>query len=74
MRGLLDDPRGFSSLFRLYRAYKNGYLPDEGGYTSQSDSLMILFDVIDQTIGEADAARDKAAKDAAKLRELQGNG
>lgn len=76
-RPLLDDPVSFNELFRLYRGYLDGYLPDEGSLTSQSHSLMVLFDVIGAAVAEAQAIIDKTAEETRKLNELkskQGNG
>ena len=61
-RPILEDPHFYTEVFRMYRAYKNGNFPEDGGLLSQPARLMILFSVVDGAITYCEEERESREK------------
>jgi len=56
---VLDRPGYFYDVFNLYGLWKQGIMPEEGGYYEQPSKLMAMFAVIGAAV---DAAREQKAE------------
>lgn len=60
---MLEQPEIVSRLFRHYRAYTDGFLPEQGAVTDQANNLVLAFDDISLAKGALDSEDMEAAKD-----------
>ncbi|WP_349621641.1 hypothetical protein [Azospirillum argentinense] len=63
-RPILEDPEGFREVFRVYRAYQKGFLPELGGLEAQAAKLTRALDLIEVTTTQCEEQRQ--AEDARK--------
>jgi hypothetical protein len=61
-RPLLEHPREFSYWLDLYRDYKNGILPDEGGRLAQAAIVLEMFQIMDHTYYLIEEYKDQQRK------------
>jgi len=55
---MLDEPAYFNLIFSAYAAYKEGYLPEEGGTNSQPAKFVPLMTIVDSTVSYCTDAED----------------
>jgi hypothetical protein len=59
-RPIKDNPDLYRELFRTYKAYAKGMLPEAGGLQNQPAALMESFSIIDGTLAEIEHQKNKA--------------
>lgn len=61
---IFNDPSRFNAVIGAYNAYKNGFLPDEGGVRNQAGLFLDIMSVVDNAIEECREV--KRSKDKSK--------
>lgn len=61
-RPVLDQPEEFAYYMRLYRMYRNGFLPESGAVMDQSGYVLGVFDVLDSVYASIEEYKSKEAR------------
>lgn len=53
-RPILENVRWFNTIINAYNAYKNGFLPHEGGMQWQAAKFASIMTIVDATVHDCD--------------------
>ncbi len=62
MRPWLDDPASLNDVFKFFRWYRQGLLPDEGGIIDQSNTYVSAMLTVDRGLDDAMSEKQKKAE------------
>lgn len=63
----IENPRLLFEYFRVYRWYKQGHLPDIGGYMDQAACVTQILEIMDAASNEAYTVQERANEARAQL-------
>ena len=66
LRGFMEDPQGFSDLFRAYGWAQKGVMGEAGGYLDQPVRVIRLMETVDKAVSDGHEA--KREREAARQR------